>query len=91
MWEYDPRRQVMMVVVNGSAADVPVACSARPRAGAYAVRRLDETTYQIAPSLFVFERGAWTSKATDYPGGLSSEFLVLASAPSVVASELDQL
>lgn len=90
MWEYDPERRVLIVVVRNRATTIPVASEKNPRRFAYAISRKSETTWQVAPAMYFRKQNDWYAIAIGFDEGLC-DFLFLTHAPADVNQELEAL
>lgn len=91
MWEHDPARGCIIVVLPGACLTIPVCTSAAPRHGAYHIVRLSEDCWRIAPAMFVRRGSVWNTTPHAYPDSHVDEFIALTSAPEDVRAELEEL
>ena len=97
MWEFDPSRRVIDVVLRlGSARPiaftVAVCAPDRARAGAHPLLRLDGSSWRVLPAIFVASFGVLVPKdAPIHPTLGNGTQLVLSHAPADVDAELSSL
>lgn len=91
MWEFDPARRAVIVVLPDVAFDVPVCTTERPEQGHYHIIRLTEDAWRVAPAMFSRQGRTWTTKPFHYPDCHVDEFITLTCVPPNVRHELEAL
>lgn len=91
-WEYDPGRRAIILVVDGRGTDIPVAVTANPRHAAYMIRPLEDSEWELLPSVFERHGAFWSNYIADYPDrALPAMAVLLTHAPPHVATEMAEL
>lgn len=99
MWEFDPARGTVMLVLHGRGFDVPVCVDSTGHqiAGAFPITRITEEIWRIAPASFRREGDAWLTRSRPYPDSGENDnegvcdFIFLTHAPESVRAELEAL
>ena len=97
MWEFDPARRVVDLVLKQGGArplelTIPVCAIDRPRLNAFAMSRLDGTSWRILPSRFVWQSERLVHfEVAIHPAIGGRTQLVLTHAPPGVDAELEML
>jgi hypothetical protein len=72
LWEIDSRSNTIVVAVRLSERAPTICCdlnacsSRKPRTGALALSRVDETTWRLMPARYRFGGGYWATYASAY-------------------------
>lgn len=95
LWEFDPISKRIYLVVRGHGYTIPVCSERNPRAEAYAIRRIDDVTWRVAPSAYN-NNAARMAKVAPFPQDRAdapelSEFVHLTQTPPNVCLELEDL